>query len=144
MMTALRARLSGQPVRFLIVGGWNSVFGLAAFAGLWHVTRPIALHYSLVMAIATVLAVTNAFACYRLFVFPSSAPLLHEYLRFWASYAFIIGVQFVALSLCVSVLGLQPVLSQALVMAVSLVVSFFTHQRFTFRQPAAPQQKEHP
>lgn len=144
MMAALRARLASQPLRFLIVGGWNTVFGFGAFAGLWHLTRPLAMHYAQVMAIATVLAVTNAFACYRLFVFPSAAPLLHDYLRFWASYAFIIGVQFAALSLCVSGLGLQPVLSQALVMAVSLVVSFFTHQRFTFRQPAAPQQKEHP
>jgi putative flippase GtrA len=143
-MEELRARLFSQPSRFLLVGGWNTVFGFLSFAGLWHVTRPLALHYSLVLAIATVLAVTNAFACYRLFVFRSSSPLLHDYLRFWASYAFLIGLQFAALSLCVSGLGLQPVLSQALVLAASLVVSYFAHQRFTFRQPPAPQKREHP
>src|SRR5438876_9460469 len=126
----------GRPLRFLLVGGWNTLFGIASFAALWHLTRPIELHYVWVAIIANLVAVTVAFVAYKLFVFRTSGNVLHEYLRFWASYAFLIGAQFAGLAFCVSVLHIQPVIANVLVVAASVAVSWVLHNRFTFRRRA--------
>lgn len=124
----------GRPIRFLLVGGWNTVFGIAVFTALWHLTRPIELHYAWVAVLSNLIAVTAAYVAYRLFVFQTTGPVLVEYARFWASYAFIIGAQFAGLALCVSILHVQPVLANILVVGVSVLISWILHNHFTFRR----------
>ena len=128
----------GRPVRFLIVGAWNTLFGIAVFTALWHFTRPIDLHYAWVSIIANVIAITAAYAAYKIFVFQTPGNVVREYLRFCASYAVLVGAQFAGLALCVSLLHIQPVIANVLVVGVSVAISWLLHNHFTFRRKSQP------
>ena len=128
----------GRPIRFLIVGGWNTLFGIATFTALWHLTRPIGMHYILVAIIANVIAITAAYAAYKIFVFQTRGNVIREYLRFCASYAAIVGAQFAGLAFCVSILHIQPVIANVLVVGVSVAISWLLHNHFTFRRKSEP------
>ena len=72
--------------------GWEEVADYALTWAVEHATRPWNVHYALVYAVSTAIAITNAFFCYRVFVFHTSGPLLPEYALFCASYAFLIAL----------------------------------------------------
>ena len=137
----LRRLLESRELRFLAVGGFNTAFGIGAFTALWALTRPIALHYIWVAAIANVIAVTVAYAAYKIFVFRTRGGVLREYARFWASYAVIIGAQFTGLALCVSVLHIHPLVANVIVVGASVLVSWVLHSRFTFRRSQLDDQR---
>ncbi|MCA1826003.1 MAG: GtrA family protein [Myxococcales bacterium] len=128
----------GQKIRFLLVGAWNTLFGIAVFTALWHLTRSIELHWIWVAIIANVIAITGAYVAYKLFVFRTPGNVVREYLRFCASYAFLVGVQFAGLAFCVSILHVQPVLANILVVCGSVVVSWLLHNHFTFKRKTEP------
>ncbi len=137
----LRRLLTGRearPLRFLLVGGFNTLFGIGLYAALYALTRPIHMHYLWVAAIGNLIAVTVAYVLYKIFVFRTRGGWLREYVKFWASYAVIIGAQFAGLALCVSVLHIQPVVANVIVVSASVLVSWVVHNYFTFRrEPAA-------
>src|SRR5262249_28881818 len=128
----------GRPIRFLLVGGWNTLFGIALFTALWHLTRPIELHYAWVSIIANIIAITAAYAAYKIFVFQTRGDVLREYLKFCASYAFLVGAQFAGLAFCVSILHIPPVIANVVVVGVSVGISWLLHNHFTFRRKGEP------
>src|SRR3954470_22951283 len=84
-------RALGLPVRFylrrreqvlyLVVGGWNTVFGY----GVWALLQALLgnrLHYLVIVLIAWPIAVLNAYLGYRLVVFRSRGSILREFPRF--------------------------------------------------------------
>lgn len=138
MLQRLLTGREGRPLRFLIVGGFNTLFGIGLYAALYALTRPWHLHYLWVAVIGNLIAVTVAYVLYKIFVFRTRGGWLREYAKFWASYAVIIGAQFAGLALCVSVLHIQPVIANVVVVAVSVALSWLLHNYITFRRaPAA-------
>jgi putative flippase GtrA len=130
-------RLSGlltrQEVRYLIAGGWNTMFGLGVFCGLLRLLHP-PLHYMVVQAVANVLAVTMAYATYKLFVFRTKGNVVREYLKVWGVYGAAILFGMAALPLCVEGLKMNPYLAAVLITAVTVVASYFGHKHFSFRR----------
>jgi putative flippase GtrA len=51
---------SGRPLRFGIVGAWNTVFGYGAFAAFYWMTRRLDLHYLWAVLPAHIVAVLDA------------------------------------------------------------------------------------
>ncbi len=125
--------LAAKQVRFLIVGGWNTLFGWLAFTGIFLATRPIGLHYMAVLVIGHVLAVTNAYLGYRLFVFGREAPVRRSAPRFLMVQMSTFGFNAIALPLLVQGAGLWPPLAQGLLVALTAVVGYLFHDRFSFR-----------
>ncbi|GAC1599787.1 MAG: hypothetical protein NVS4B10_11160 [Myxococcales bacterium] len=123
-----------KPLRFLFVGAWNTLFGVSFFAALYWATRPISAPWLAVAAVAQLVAVANAFATYKLFVFRTRGNVVAEYLRFLGAYSLLMAAQLALMTACVSLLHMPPVAAQCGVTAVSVVVSFFTHDRLTFRR----------
>ena len=114
------------------MGAWNTVFGFLAFAGLYGVTQAFHLHYMWAMVGAHILAVTNAYFCYRWFVFGEAKGGARAYLRFSMVYAWSFAFNAVALPFSVTVLHLHPVAAQGLLMGLTAIISYFAHGRFSF------------
>lgn len=127
-----------EMLRFVAVGGWNTLFGVGIF-GLLLALFAGRLHYLGVMVISHVLAVTNAFAGHRWITFRVEGNLLVDYLRFNLSYLGILALGFVALPFLVEVAGLRPFWANCVLVLVTTLVSFVVHKRVSFRrEPAGP------
>jgi len=124
-----------QPLRFLVVGGWNTVTSYLVFALLYYLFSPYA-HYLVILAAATVVNITNAFLCYKFIVFRTRGNYLREYLRFYTVYAVPIGLGLFLMTLAIEVLKMNPYLAQALITLGMTVVSYFGHKHFSFRPTA--------
>ncbi|MBI5245435.1 MAG: GtrA family protein [Elusimicrobia bacterium] len=126
----------GKQLRFLVVGGWNTVFGYGLFAGLYFATSRLGLHYMVAAVISNLIAVANAYLCYKLFVFKTKGNYLREYLRFNLSYAGLFAFNLAALPLLVNLARLSPLIAQAALLVVTVAVSYVMHNYFSFGSPA--------
>jgi len=61
--------IARQEVRFLIAGGWNTVFGYGVYAGMLFLFQP-QVHYMVIAVVCNVLAISMAYATHKLFVWP--------------------------------------------------------------------------
>jgi putative flippase GtrA len=118
-------------IRYLIAGGYNTLFGFAVFTGLFFLLES-SLHYIVIASIAQIINITNSYVVYRVFVFRSRGRIITEYLRIYLVYgvSFILGIALLAL--LVEVAGLHPVLAQLFVIIITVIVSYLGNSRFTF------------
>ena len=122
-----------QILRYLIVGGWNTVFGYCVFAFLYFMlsTR---IHYIIIAIISSIIAITMAYAGYKLFVFKTKGNYLSEYLKFYVVYGFSMILGLVLLPIFVEVLKLNVYLAQAVATLTCTFVSFIGHRNFSFKK----------
>ena len=130
MLTRLLAR---QEVRYLIVGGWNALFGPGCFLSCYWLLRAY-VHYMIIYVVTSVLAITVAYVLYKYFVFRTRGDILREGLRFFGVYGVSMLFGLVSLPFCMEVLRLNVFVSQLIIMAVTVVGSFFCHKHFSFRR----------
>jgi putative flippase GtrA len=128
---------SRRPLRFAVVGAWNTVFGYGAFAACYWVTQRIGAHYLWAALPAHVIAVLHAFAWQRWFVFEARGPIVASLLRFSAVYWVFFAINLPLLPLLVQLAGLHPLVAQALLIIANAAVSYVVHDRFTFGKHAA-------
>ena len=122
-----------QPVSYLVVGAWNTLFGYAVFALLYHVLRGV-LPADAVLAISYVFSVANAYVGYRYIVFRSSGSMKRELPRFGAVYGLTLAANLVVLPLALHTLPWGAYVVQALFTVVIVAASYFGHKHFSFRQ----------
>jgi putative flippase GtrA len=139
MLATLRAHRLWQPLAYLVVGGWNTLFGVGIYA-LAYALLHARFHYLVLLVACNILAITNAYICYKHFVFRTRGNWLREYLRFYAVYglAMLLGMGLVVL--LVRFLGMHPVVANIVTTLVTIVCSFFGHKHVSFApaQPRAP------
>ena len=122
-----------REVRYLVVGGWNTLFGYVVFAAL-QLTVGHAIGYMAVLCIAQVVGILNAYLCYRAFVFKVEGNWWLDLLRFSTVYWIVFGLNVGALTIMVSVLGMNVLVAQALFIIVTVIASYFAHNHFSFRR----------
>jgi putative flippase GtrA len=123
-----------ETFRFLVVGAYNTVFGYAAFVAAYFLFRA-RLHYLVIMVLAHILAVANAFLGHRFLTFRVKGQLLSDFLRFNLTYLGALVVGLLGLPFLVEVCHLHPLLSQAMVVALTMVGSYVLHKKVSFRRP---------
>ena len=135
----IRRLLDDERVRFLIVGGFNTVFGYALFVlfeltlgkvvGGW-IGDLVSLYAS--YAIATVVAfVLHRHYTYRV---TGTGNVIIDYLRFVSVYIVALLVNTVALPLLVQFAHLPAIAAQGLIVVVTTLISYFGHKLFSFRR----------
>ena len=132
----------GRPIRFyfrrreqvlyLVVGGWNTVFGYGAWALMQYLLGGY-LHYLVVVVLSWPIAVLNAYLGYRFIVFRSHGSVLRELPRFSLVYFVMLIVNLVLLPIALSVLPFSIYGVQALLTAVVIVCSYLSHKYYSFR-----------
>lgn len=130
MMNVLFKKYEEQ-IRYLFIGGWNTLFGYLVFAGL-YVELKHQLHYILIFTLSYVVSITNAYICYKLLVFRTKGNYLREYFRFYLVYASSFIINLGMLPLLVELLKLRLLIAQAILTLLSVFLSYFGHKYFSF------------
>lgn len=131
----------GRPVRFyfrrreqllyLVVGGWNTVFGYGAWAVMQYLLGNY-LHYLVIVLLAWPIAVLNAYVGYRYVVFRSQGPVLRELPRFSLVYVVTLVVNLALLPIALRVTPLNIYVVQALLTGVVVICSYLAHKFYSF------------
>lgn len=120
-----------QPLRYLLVGGFNTLWAYGVFLALYALlVRHV--HYIAALAAITVVNVTTSFVTQRLLVFRSRGQILVEYARFYGVYALPIAFGFVAFPFCKEVLHLRWYVAQAAITVVTIIGGYFGHKLISF------------
>jgi putative flippase GtrA len=122
-----------EQILYLVVGGWNTVFGYGVWAVLQYLLGSH-VHYLVVIVLSWPLAVLNAYLGYRFVVFQSEGPLLRELPRFSLVYLATLIANLALLPLALNALPFSIYVIQALFTAVVVVVSYLGHKYYSFRR----------
>ncbi|QNO28179.1 GtrA family protein [Sphingopyxis sp. OPL5] len=136
VVTARFLRL-GKPLRFLMVGGVNTAFGLSFYPLLLWSVPLFAVHYMVALAIAQAVCLCFAFTTYKLAVFRTRGNVLREFGTFASFYLANYAANWLALPLLVEVGGVPPMIAQTGFTLIVIVGSWFWHNRVTFRDNGA-------
>jgi putative flippase GtrA len=125
-----------EQILYLLIGGWNTVFGYLVFAGLYWALNG-SLPVTVILIISWVIAVTNAYVCYRYLVFRSRGRMHHEIPRFLLVYAVILAANLLVLPLALRVVSLNAYVVQGIYTLAVVIVSYVGHRVFSFREGRA-------
>ncbi len=138
---------SGEVIRFLLVGGFNTVFAYAlyvAFVFLFgHLFPQLRKEIVADLALTSSLpiAITVAFVGYKHFVFRTKGNYLKEWLRCFAVYGVSWPVQLVILPIATAGFSMATVTRHYAPQLAGLVnsaciasYSYFAHKKFSFKQ----------
>jgi putative flippase GtrA len=120
-----------EKILFLVVGGWNTLFGYLVWVVLQLLFYP-ALSYLVTLAISWPFAIANAYICYRYIVFRSRGPILKEIPRFSLVYIVVLFLDLVVLPILLRILPFNVYVCQAMFIFVVVIVSYVGHKYFSF------------
>lgn len=139
----------GEKLRYLVVGAYNTLFGVGLFNLLLWLAGPSVKdlassanqvaafaghnYYNVIFWVCWVLAVPHSTVTMKYFVFRSPGHLGRQIGRSFLVYLPAQGVNSVLLWLLVGVIGLHPTLGQLATVVVSTILSYVGHKYFTFR-----------
>jgi len=128
-------------IKFLLVGGWNTVFGFLIFILLYKLFSKVFVidyfAYTTAQIIGTFLSIINAFICHRYFTFKSQSrgkKILFEFFRFAMTYVVLFIIGLILLPFFVEVLKIKAVVSLIILNLIVIVTSYFGHSRFSFKK----------
>lgn len=127
----LLALLRDQRVRFLIVGGWNTVISYLIFVGV-HTLLSAYFGNAWVVVAAYAIALPLSFLMQKLFVFIGTGGWLRQFGRFVLANSAVFVANLLFLPLFVSTTGIGALPSQALFVFVSTIASYLAHKHFSF------------
>jgi putative flippase GtrA len=136
-----------QAIRYLLVGGFNTIFGYALFAVLNLMLQPLGSYsYMLASFLANLIAITVAFLGYKWFVFKTHGNYLREWMRCLAVYSTGMFLTLAGLPILVTLIHhmlrpqkLAPYIAAAIMAVVTAALSFFGHKHFSFGGQNLPQ-----
>lgn len=124
-----------QRIRFLFIGGINTVIGYGVFV-LGELTVGWIIGYVGSLYLSYLIAVPIAFLLHRRVTFRAheSGSRLVDFLRFSSVYVVSLVINTVGLPLLVEFGHLPPIAAQAIMVVVTTVLSYAGHKYFSFRR----------
>ena len=125
--------LNQKKMRYLLVGGLNTLVGYTIGVGIY---KAFYNNLSIVWIglISNGLSITVSFLSYKILVFKTKGMWLAEYMRSYIVYGGIALIGIFFLWLFVDKMKISIWLAQALVIGLTVIVSYLGHSRFTFRR----------
>lgn len=120
-----------QKLRFLLVGGFNTVFAYGVFAFLAGL---IGLPYLTALVLQYFITINVSILTMRYYVFQSSGNVLREYGKAWLVYIGMFIFNSAALSFLVEFCRMNELAGQALYLTVSTILTYLLHKYFSFRK----------
>ena len=121
-----------QPIRYLLVGGFNTVISLCLFAVLYLILQNN-LNYLTIAIIAHFISVLNSTITFRLFVFEANGSFLYNYFKTNISYLFYLALNLMLLYVLCDLLGIYPIYGSIIVVCILTPLFFFIHKFFSFK-----------
>lgn len=129
----LQAFIKDQRVLFLLVGGANTAFSTALFAGLVLLFGP-GVPSAVSLLVAWVVSLLLVFNVYRHLVFRVRGHALRDFMRFTSVNVVSFLLNAGALTLLVEVMGLPAIPTQIGITFAVVVFNYFGHKYFSFRR----------
>ena len=132
-----------QFVRYILVGGFNTVFGYGLFALLnWSTTWLGSYNYMFASFFGSLISISIAFLGYKWFVFRTRGNYLVEWIRCLGVYGSSVLITLAGMPFLVTILrhNLQrptqaPYIAGAIMTVIVILFSFVGHKRVTFKMP---------
>lgn len=117
-----------EQIRFLFVGGLNTIVGYGSYALLLLV----GLNFVYANTISYIIGVIHSYIWNKKFTFKSNNKSILEVIKFIGVYVinYLIGLAFI--SLFIKVFGINEYLAGALNLVVTTLISYFGHKYFSF------------
>jgi putative flippase GtrA len=128
----IRDLLNSSKFRYLIAGGWNTVFGYSLGVILFLLLTD-SVHTAFIAFICNLISMAMSFITYKLFVFRTKGNWIKEYFKACLVYGNVAIISIVVIWILVDLVGLNIWISQALAILVTVVISYFGHEKFTFK-----------
>ena len=125
-----------QKLRYLLVGGFNTVFGYLLFVfmvSFWGWT------YKAALIIGYIISTNVAIFTMRYYVFRSAENLKQEYIKAWSVYLSTMLLNYAAMFVMVDILNINELGAQAFYTLFSVAFTYIMHKYFSFyhkNQPA--------
>lgn len=130
----LKSLLGNEKVRFLMVGGVNTVVGYLLFVLFYWL---LGTDFYLAAYVASyAVALFSGYAFQRLLVFRVKGQILLDFLRYTTVQLGAFTANILLLPLFVEIFKLDPLLAQAIILFITVVGSYFAHRYFSFRRKA--------
>lgn len=128
----IRNLLNSSKFRYLIAGGWNTIFGYSLGVILFLLLTD-SVHTAFIAFICNLISMAMSFVTYKLFVFRTKGNWIKEYFKACLVYGNVAIISIVVIWILVDLVGLNIWISQALAILVTVVISYFGHEKFTFK-----------
>jgi putative flippase GtrA len=120
-------------MRFVVVGGVNTLISLLAFAVF---DQALGIHYMGALMLSYAVGIVTGFLMHRRFVFAVRGNVLVDFLRFTSVNLGGLAANAALLPVFVEVVHLPAIVAQVIATGVVTVGSYFGHLLFSFRRPA--------
>ncbi|HCU58792.1 MAG TPA: hypothetical protein DIC64_02290 [Alphaproteobacteria bacterium] len=117
-----------QSVRFLLVGGFDTVVAFCSYSLLIY----IGLHYSLTLIVNYIFSVSVSIFNMRYFVYKSQNTFIKEYSKGWMTYLSTLCINYVFLFFAIDVFHVGAIKAQAVYTVLITIYIYFMHKYFTF------------
>ncbi len=122
-----------QSLRYLLVGGYNTVFAYSTFAVSYYFLQNY-LSYNTILFIIYILSVPIAFFLLRFFVFRSTSSIKKELPKTYFTYIFIYFLNALLLYLFVNVVKVTPYIGQLFCTFIIPCITYFILKHFSFKK----------
>jgi len=130
-------QLSREKMRYLMAGGFNTLVGYSIGVGLYKALGSN-LNIVWIGVISNILSITVSFLSYKILVFKTKGMWLTEYMKSYIVYGGIAVIGIFCLWVFVDKMKISIWLAQALVIGMTVIISYVGHSRFTFRRRGTP------
>ena len=132
-LTGNLSKTQYEAVAYLAVGIWNTIFGVGLYTiAFWLFGKKV--NYLMLAIPTNILAITNAFVCYKLLVFKTRGNWLKEYVKCYAVYGAGTLCGMGLLWLLASCLDINPAVANIISTVSVMIGSFFGHKFFSFKK----------
>ena len=122
-----------QPLRYLIVGGYNTVFAYSIFAVSYYFLQNY-LAYNTILFFTFILSFSFVFFLLRFFVFRSTGSIKKELPKTYLTYIFIYFLNALLLYLFVNVVKVTPYMGQLFCTFIIPCITYFILKHFSFKK----------
>ncbi len=118
-----------EKLRFLLVGGFNTVFAYMVYALLVFF-----MPYWLALPVQYFITINVSVATMRYYVFRSHGNMLKEFAKAWSVYIGLLILNMVGLWALIDLLKINKFLAQALYLCFSTILTYILHKYFSFNK----------
>ena len=128
------SRIFFLNIKYFIVGGFNTILGLAAYPTLYFMFHNFNFnfHYMIILLFSQFFCVIFAFLMYKFAVFKTNGNYIFEFLKFSIFYLIYLIPNLFLLPLLVDWAHIHPIIAQTLISIGIIVCGFFWHSKITF------------
>ena len=130
-----------QKLRFLLVGGFNTVFAYLIlnllnilFGWLLKDTFSPVVIANIALIVQYILTINVSFVTMRYYVFQSHGRWMHEWLKAWSVYIFLYLINAPILTFMMAILNWSTWLAQGVYLIFSTIITFLLHKYYSFRK----------